>query len=313
MALLPEYSLIPDIFDTNSYSDRITGHGLLGIVMDEISQGGLISDLYNGEWYKSMVNQAMNPNIFPFFLHQLKIIFRENRLISRPCQSTSKPKNDIEWCQEAIALSGLVSLQGIICSDRTQSKCFDHNKLSSISNLYKVDWWQNRNSFVEVQHTVNNYKEFLEPIIQSANSLIIIDRFLDPKKQNYKIFLELLQNICSSVRIPDIEIHRTNYIKNSGNKNILSRGKWEKRFRNGMRDFNQSFKQKISVFLWEEFHERYLITNVVGIHSGNSFQIDKYKDRTIWSRLNKVDKEAIESDFDETATTRAKPKKFKLY
>jgi hypothetical protein len=54
-----------------------------------------------------------------------------------------------------------------------------------------------------------------------------------------------------------------------------------------------------SVFIWDDFHDRYLITDLIGLLMGNGFDITKNPDAiTTWARISREDREKIQREFD---------------
>jgi hypothetical protein len=56
------------------------------------------------------------------------------------------------------------------------------------------------------------------------------------------------------------------------------------------------------VFIGDDFHDRYLITDIIGINLPYGFDTDsRPKARTTWCRLGREDKDDIQREFDPAA------------
>jgi hypothetical protein len=55
----------------------------------------------------------------------------------------------------------------------------------------------------------------------------------------------------------------------------------------------------VQVFVWDDFHDRYLISNIVGISVPNGFDTTTaHNAKTTWTRLGRVDRDDVQREFD---------------
>lgn len=55
------------------------------------------------------------------------------------------------------------------------------------------------------------------------------------------------------------------------------------------------------VLIWDDFHDRYLVSNLIGILMPNGFDIsNKQNEMTTWARISRTDQEKIQREFDVT-------------
>jgi hypothetical protein len=55
----------------------------------------------------------------------------------------------------------------------------------------------------------------------------------------------------------------------------------------------------VDVFLWDDFHDRYLITDLIGISLPHGFGTTKASNaQTIWTRLGRDDRDALVRSFE---------------
>lgn len=310
MSILPEFSLIPDVFDSTTYRDPSSGNALLCSVLNEILQDGIITNLRDGHWY-NYIQTCTSRNWYPNAMIILRSLFSNNKVHSRKPTLTTFTDDDVHWCLEAINLTSTVPLHGIVCSQSVFNSIGMHPKLSCISQLHTTNWWNNRNRTISINHNPTDFTQYLEPIVTTSNSLMIIDRFIDPGKKDYRKFIRVISSICSSCDIPSIEIHRVEYF-GTNKSNIKNRLFWENRFRTNLAFLPASIRNKIEVFIWDEFHDRYIVTDVVGITSGNSFSLRNNKPPTRWTRLDSTARSDVTLEFDAAAGLHALKYRFQI-
>ena len=123
--------------------------------------------------------------------------------------------------------------------------------------------------------------------------------FIDPylkciNKASHKEFQDLLLLISENKLIPKVEIH---FSEKKENVN----GKYQKIFKKIAENLKaqNSKKMKIEIFIWEEFHDRYLISNLIGISLPYGFGTGQHKNLiTTWTRLGRADKDKVQREFD---------------
>jgi hypothetical protein len=136
---------------------------------------------------------------------------------------------------------------------------------------------------------------------------MFIDPFIDPTQRNYQDFWRL---IAEAKRKATIEIHRR--IKDNGNdKKYLTQKECEERFADLMRKVNRT-DLKLSVFVWDDFHDRYLISNLMGISLPYGFSTSNAKDLTTWTRLRRRDADDVQREFDNSSNDHILQFKFEV-
>jgi hypothetical protein len=57
-----------------------------------------------------------------------------------------------------------------------------------------------------------------------------------------------------------------------------------------------------TVFVWDDFHDRYLISNLMGISLPNGFDTTRDPNSvTTWTRLGRNERDDIQQEFDEAS------------
>ncbi len=295
--MLAECALVPDIFDSTRYSLPELCDIHLSNLKEYLLQETLVRDLRSGEW-SAYVSEESGRH--PRAKELIRKLIEQRRL--RPSMPASKiaPTNSSEWCQEALASHDSDSLDGIISSDSTarEFRGKAKNIVTSIEKLSNAQWWQGRRERGCSQRLCRNTSEYLQHlqrILSHANSFMFIDPHLDPSQPRYGEFLTLLQAIQRPDVAPLIEIHRVCYV---GSPRVREFPEWEERFRDNLDVPLKDVGLTIEVFIWDDFHDRYLITDIVGIGMQNGFDVTtNTKDLTAWFRLGRKDRDDIQREF----------------
>jgi hypothetical protein len=307
---------VPDIFnrpgDNNSERYELELRALLNILCEE----GLVRDLREGQWSEyiekkflplgetSESDPTRERKIFEKLYQKLK---QENRLRpTSPATGENPPSNDIEWCQEAIASHKDQELTAIIASDAVQQDPkFKRNKqLIKSVDQFLMSWWQNRSSTVRLERTTKEYLKHLQLLLSHANKIMFIDPYLDPTR--YSEFGKLLEAIAMNrnnrMPRPRIQIHQVHYVSLEDTK---------KNFQS-LSDILNRNNLTIEVFIWtDDFHDRYLISDIVGILLSNGFNC-KNGQKTTWARLSRLHRQEIEKEFDPAVSIRKPMHQFQV-
>ena len=100
---------------------------------------------------------------------------------------------------------------------------------------------------------------------------------------------------------PKLEIHRVRYRGSGPHRDLVEVNEWERTFRSCLAPRLSRAGLKVEVFLWNDFHDRYVLSNLLGISVPNGFDTTSTKDTTTWTRLGRKDLEDIQREFDPAA------------
>jgi hypothetical protein len=293
--MLDEYVLVPDIFDPAAYSNPAFIEMCLPHLKEPLLQEALVRDLHDGGWSRFCLEHSGN-------LHRLgKEILRKlqsnNRLRRFPSQPGATPTSAQHWCQESLSAHRIEPLTGIIAAHATKQQ-FAQSEVASIEKLTGTTWWQHRSPSVTVDRKTDGYLKVLNRALMQANSLMFIDPNLDPNRHNYREFHRLLTPLALRTVKPHIEIHRSFCRGDGPARTFPTQADWKASF-TSLDNTLQSLNLTMEVFLWDDFHERYLITDIIGVSVPAGFDITgKPDDWSTWGRLGREDKDKIQRLFD---------------
>lgn len=300
MPLLADYAITPDVFDTTSYSSEEVCGLHLSRIRRVMMEQGLVRDLRAGEWRALFTGDGR-----PWHRRAKEIMKKlatQGRLIEYPANLPDSPNNDREWCAEALASHQQESIAGgVIVTPPVKDAYPDERLVERIDRLPRAPWWEaQRSPSVRLDRKLAVYQQHLHPILKCANSLQFIDPHLDPTRYRYREFANLLVSAGGRRSAPQIEIHRVCYV--GGNRRILDYGRLEREFRNALAEPLQAAGLSVEVFVWDDFHDRYLLSNLMGISLPNGFDTTgKRDDLTTWTRLGRDDRDNVQREFDEAS------------
>lgn len=294
--MLAEYALIPEVFDQVSYSSHEVCDLRLSSLRDCLLTRGVVRNLHDGEWWEYMERQKERWHF------RGKEILRKLKLQGRLCYAAAAtptpPADATAWCRDALASHDVHPIQGIVVDDATHAEFASNRLVAPISRLGQATWWQGDSNSVELRRDSNDYQEVLAPLLRHSNSLMFVDAHLNPTERRYADFGGLLA-VCAGRQVkPLIEIHRVLYKGSGPNRHLLSETECRGMF-HGIARIAQKNGMKIEVFVWNDFHDRFLISNLMGIQMPNGFDVDLGPPGlTRWARLDRKDRDSVQREFD---------------
>ena len=113
--------------------------------------------------------------------------------------------------------------------------------------------------------------------------------------------------------VPLIEIHRVCFTGSGPNRNIIAGPEWESHFRNAWGGSLQAAGLSVEVYVWDDFHDRYLISNLVGISIPNGFDTTpNLANTTTWTRLGRREAEDIGREFEPASNRHTLHHRFRI-
>ena len=294
MPLLAEYAITPDVFDVASY----TSEEVCGLYLDKIREPmlteGLVRDLRNGEWRRSFASDARAWHRWGKEL--IRKLATQGRLIQFPPELPGPPPDDRGWCAEALATRSVRAFTGgVVVTGPVKSTYPNEPLVARINQLENAQWWAARSPSVTLTRTFADYERHLDPVLRCSNSLLFIDPYLDPAKDRYREIGALLALAGDRTPAPRIEIHRGSREGRRDKEGSY----FEHHFREKLADPLRAAGLQAEVFVWDDFHDRFLISNLIGISLPNGFDTAQDPNAlTRWTRLGRGDRDDVQREFD---------------
>ncbi len=296
MALLAEYAVTPDVFDVTSYNSEEVCGLHLQTLKEVLLNEGLVRDLRNGDWARLFAGSDR-----PWHLRAkelLKKLMKQNRLVTFPAVSAVAPTSDAEWCDEALTSHEGCALSGVIVSDALGEGYGANPVVSTVGRLPCAAWWASRSPSLRLQRNLGAYGAGLELVLRHANSIMLIDPHFDLLENRYRDAVTLLTGAGGRTPAPFIEIHRVAWYGDSRDKRPQS-ANVEGALRPALTTAAAPSGLTFKVYLWDDFHDRYLISDLVGISLPHGFDTTTEANAmTIWNRLGRTARDDVQREFD---------------
>ncbi len=172
-----------------------------------------------------------------------------------------------------------------------------------LKDLFESGWDPSMQNSMRIRRHSSNYIPAIKNLLRASRSVSIIDPYFDPSHPDYSGAKQLIDECNQSNVCTEVNIHR---VYHKGRESIRSndplfrppdRAEWENLFRNELSIYTSALK--ISVFIWPEFHDRYILTNLMGLSLpyGISTTTDptEITGTTTWSRLSASDNERLQN------------------
>jgi hypothetical protein len=295
--LLAEYAITPDVFDATCYASEELCAARLETIREAMLNESIVRDLRNGAW-----SQLFRKDHRPWHRRGKELarkLASQNRLITCAPQLAAEPAADSEWCDEALATHGLEPLAGIVVTDTISGGYAGNPLVAGIDRLGVAAWWSGRSPSMRLDRTLADYQHALLLVLKHANSIMFVDPHLDPTQPRYQDFITLMQGSGNRKPAPLIEIHRVCYRGSGQNRQILDLQRLESEFRNALTGPLQTVGLSADIFVWNDFHDRYVLSDLVGINLPNGLDTTAAANsRTTWTRLGRVDRDDVQREFD---------------
>ena len=299
MPLLADYAITPDVFDVRSYSTAGECAAWLETIREAMLTEGLVRDLRDGEWGALLGSgdrgwHRRGPEL-------VKKLARQGRLVRHDAELPAPPVHDRDWCAEALATHASQPFTGgVIVTGSVKSEYATHPLVAAIDRLAGVSWWTEpaRSPSMKLTRTLADYKEHLDLVLRHSNLLVFIDPHLDPEKRGYREFGTLLATAGDRTPAPAIEIHRVCYEGSGRERRLPLRGdsKYFARRFGRLSEPLRAAGLRAKVLVWDDFHDRYLLSNLIGISLSNGLDT-RANQSTTWHRLGRRLRDDIRREF----------------
>lgn len=305
--MLHEFAFSPDVFFPSAFGVKTDqgvfipgedhGHLALTSLWKGIERFGVIRDLSDGKWGGALDGREVNLHVRSREL--LKKLRSNGRVVPASAQIARSPAAEEDWLAEALAShTAEPQITQFFGTDQfcASLKAADHQDLPrGISKMPFCSPFSGGGCSIKVNRDIVAYTKTLRPLIKYSRSLMFIDPYLDLEAANYKDFLILLKEIASINPGVDIELHR--HIKPAYGGQLRSASNWKQSFDRVLSADPVLKSLRIQVFIWDEFHDRYLISNLMGISVPYGFDTTKKNEATRWSMLSAQDTNDVREEF----------------
>jgi hypothetical protein len=299
--MLSEFALIPKVLDAPDPQSADLHETCIVQLADLLLNDGMVRDLRDGGWREEVRHNLGELSVAGAKLFQSLV---QSGRLRKSAATELPPSEDADgWLYEALrSHQDSPSDQKLtaVLAPHDLAEAQADSFIVSVQRMHKADWWQARSCSVRLDRRTSDYLHHLGPVLRHSNSLMFIDPNLDPTKPNYAEFGRLLAEAVRSGTATCIEIHRS--CKDSGE--YPTRNQWIARFQ-PLAAVLRPRGIVAKVFVWQDFHDRYLISNLIGISVPHGFDIctdeHRFPLRTTWTRLSRRDADDVQREYDKAA------------
>lgn len=249
-----------------------------------------------GEWHAHVVGQQ--DRLHPKGRELLKKLKAQNRLIPHAQILRDTPATDEEWENEALGSHARTPLTGIVIGQQAKSLRHAANEfIACPQKLASTPFWSSRTCSRRIPRTIVEYRKLLDVVLRHANWLAFIDPHFDPSDRKYRDFHQLLTPCAGRNPAPLLEIHRVAWMGDGRDRRERS-ADHERIFRQHLEPQLRQAGVQAKIFLWDDFHDRFLASDLIGLSWSNGFDTnaDAASSVTV-ARLSRSDRDDLQKEF----------------
>jgi hypothetical protein len=312
MPLLCEFAITPEVFSMDSYESEHEFRLNLSILKDNLMDGGIVRNFRNGDWLKNISME--NPSVHFKGKELVRKLEKQNRLKVYPKQIDVFEDIEASWIREAVSINEKYTPSGIICARDLDVEFLSNEHIKPIKELDKALWWKSSRQSIRLTRCMDSYIDNLNLLFSCVNSALFIDPYIDPTDIQYKHFFKLFELLARQELKPSlVQVHRLSSIGSGPSREPLSLENWKERFSKEWEEKLNNLGLRVDIFLWDEIHDRYFLSDLMGINLPYGFSTTSRKDSfTTWTKLEKDDINSIWKEFEPCSTGHVLQGKFTL-
>jgi hypothetical protein len=306
--MLREFAFSPDILLASAYglttADGVFhtaedhGHLALNTLRKGLERGGVVRDLAGGAWLQAVMSTT--EGLHPRSREVLLKIQKNGRVVPAARRVAAQPADEMSWLTEAFASHQaeplLSQFFGTDSFGAAVSAAAYQQLPKGISKLPFCEPFAGGGCSAKVRRTLVDYVNLLRPLFKHSRSLMFIDPYLDLEAPNYRDFVGLLQEVARVRPDASVELHRQLRVTGPGSQ-LIPADEWRRRFKRAIDADPLLRTLAIEVLIWDEFHDRYLVSNLMGISVPYGFDTSTKADETRWTVLTPDDTDDIRVEF----------------
>lgn len=287
MSLIDEIFIIPSTFLGMSHERGDSHDTYIKCVKHAFLESVIIRDYCNGYWFQYVIN---HDNILMSAKELLKAMRKQSRFRLINYYTDTTPTNNYEWLRVAEKLNDYDGYNYAVFRD-SNGLTSELVRLISIRHFFGSDYCSCSGS-VRLKRSSDEYIKHLRLIIGCSKSVMFIDPHINPFSINYSLFPKLIEIAKCSSPAPMIEIHCKHDSTYTKEETISG-------FKRFLAPVCCNTDICIDVFVWNTFHDRKLLTNIIGLEVPNGFDTSKDgQNVTTWTRISRSARDDSQREFD---------------
>jgi hypothetical protein len=298
MNLLHDLAITPEVFGSAGHSTKERSDDCLLQLEPILLKEAVIRNISGGRWQKYLQENLA----FCSLAGQKLIKAMAPRLRSFEVVTYDDPQSTDEWCWEALAGHQREALDGILVGHDSALRNGGDGLVCAAERVHEASWWQKRACSVTLRRCTHDYIKELERLLRFAKSAAFIDPYRDPTIERYADFHKLLGVCRRRETTLWVSIHRCCYRGTGSESHTLTECEARQIFKPLAEKLNHpDMRVRVEVFIWEDFHDRFLITDLLGLSVPYGFDIDTGREErpTRWTKLSREDSDGVLREFEE--------------
>ncbi len=304
--MLHEIAITPSVFYRETYAHPNVCDAHMQGIREALLEYLLVRDLRSSAWQTELLSKFGEMTAPAKEL--IKKCIKRGRFRTFPSAIEEAPIDAAGWCREALATYQQESMAGILACPTGKAAYAGEPLVASVERHTGAGWWQQcvtscHPDGPRVPRTTRAYLDRLGNILRHAKHIAFTDPHLDPSRAGYREFFELLK-ATARPHGPKalVEIHRVRYVGSGSSRTFPERAEWEQRFRSTLDSALAAVGVSVEVFIWNEEHDRHLISDLLGLHVGNGFDTTTAPNAvSTWTRLSSRDRDSVQRSYDPQA------------
>ena len=305
-ALLYEFSITPELFDTSIMSADKSAGVILVQILRGIEKNGLLANLNKDKWQLHVKKRVekLEPALRDRVLTCFSKLYDQHRMVRHPKRVDSDPSTEKGWLNLALDSHERTPFYAIILSQALIDNCNrECNVFIEFFNSLNSERWMGRRETLSLIKSPDNYSSILAPVLRHARSLVLIDPHLDIRKQRFYNTIKICSNMLGQRghnRLSGrVDIHVAEG-ENKGKKDYETEEDFFDACKRRLQPLIKQDGHRFRVFIWkrkedsysESMHDRYIITDQFGISVSYGLDCNpKSSDRTRWGFLPEEDRD----------------------
>ncbi len=289
--MISKVAIVPECFENCNEPKS-----LISVLLDVLNSGILLSDFHKKDKWSALINELYKDYLDPKYRNKILLLMKslknKGKIVRLP-DFGETIDSEKKWFYAAVTHASMGNVNLITIGNKSVDVCMKNDKCHHINDVNISDEWigLKRNDLM-LHKTQTEVDNVLKTFLPYSTTLKIIDPYFNETgkcKDSIEIFAKHFRNRGELGYLRStVEIHTTN----AKDRNI-DLNTFKVRLQRMLEKIDNEGKHTFKIFIWKDnnpedkFHDRIILTNVVGIKSTHSFDVkENSRQEVTWSILS---------------------------
>jgi hypothetical protein len=295
VSILQEIGIIPAVFDPTNYDSLRHQQAAFCALLPRLMETSFLRIPHAGEWKATVSSTTGSSEILSKVVETL---FKENRVFADNIDC----KQIKDWLERYQLSHKRCRLSGVILDDLSE-RLTDNPPTSQISEIGFAKWWTEQPDIVLRGRDEHAMVDAFGELLRRASRFDFIDPHLDPSDRRYLRFCRLVRELNHNPNKPRIVFHTS--------LKVIFRAETAESAFSQISNAMIPAGKTADVYIWDyedlpdKFHDRFLLTDLIGIQLGRGFESSPRVDnnafiipRATAQRVSEVFRNDVNSRFE---------------